>query len=378
MQHRPLRRVGLPVSWRAAGLPHVAEGKTGPTAAGLSARFFVPCSFARRLQEREFDTGYDTRRRAVEASLPACRKRAFTTHADRLRPRLQGGRLLVAGPAARCAAGRGRRRRHRTRRPDKPHGDGRRPTGGSELDGARVEDRRRRLGAREHRRGATTRQWLHTSLAAVAVAATLAAIPSPAAAAVSIQGAVTVTLEVQAPPVIASPPPSEAVLRMSEWVRKNLPEIPPDPNYGHRASRRRQSVSFYRACHGELDQGDLVDQAPWGMVEPSVTICRPEHATAPAGRARYAPIAQVDRPFCASNDKTETVHARAKWGRVIVLWHGCEIDKAAQKSSRTRAFVAVAPIRPLVASISNNFCGFPTPLPANKKRIRDMPGYSGI
>ena len=82
----------------------------------------------------------------------------------------------------------------------------------------------------EHRRGATTRQWLRTSLAAVAVAATLAAIPSPAAAAVSIQGAVTVTLEVQAPPVIASPPLSEAVLRMSEWVRKNLPEIPPDPN----------------------------------------------------------------------------------------------------------------------------------------------------
>ena len=112
-------------------------------------------------------------------------------------------------------------------------------------------------------------------------------------------------------------------------------------------------MSFYRACHGELDQGDLVDQVPWGMVEPSVTICRPEHATAPAGRARYAPIAQVDRPFCASNDKTETVHARAKCGRVIVLWHGCEIDKAAQKSSRTRAFVAVAPIRPLVASISN-------------------------
>ena len=47
------------------------------------------------------------------APLPAYRKRAFTTHADRLRPRLQGGRLLVAGPAARCAAGRGRRRRQR-------------------------------------------------------------------------------------------------------------------------------------------------------------------------------------------------------------------------------------------------------------------------
>ena len=33
-----------------------------------------------------------------------CRKRPFTTHADRLRPRLEGGRLPVAGPTARRAA----------------------------------------------------------------------------------------------------------------------------------------------------------------------------------------------------------------------------------------------------------------------------------
>ena len=45
------------------------------------------------------------------ASAPVCRKRPFTTHADRLRPRLEGRRLPVAGPAARRAAGRGRRRR---------------------------------------------------------------------------------------------------------------------------------------------------------------------------------------------------------------------------------------------------------------------------
>ena len=32
-----------------------------------------------------------------------CRKRPFTTHADRRRPRLQGGRFPVAGPAARRA-----------------------------------------------------------------------------------------------------------------------------------------------------------------------------------------------------------------------------------------------------------------------------------
>ena len=39
------------------------------------------------------------------APSPACRKRPFTTHADRLRPRLEGGRLPVAGPAALRAAG---------------------------------------------------------------------------------------------------------------------------------------------------------------------------------------------------------------------------------------------------------------------------------
>ena len=33
------------------------------------------------------------------------RKRPFTTHADRLRSRLKGGRLPVAGPVARRAAG---------------------------------------------------------------------------------------------------------------------------------------------------------------------------------------------------------------------------------------------------------------------------------
>ena len=56
-----------------------------------------------------------------------CPKRAFTTQADRLRPRLEGGRLPVAGPAARRATGRGRRRRprlprRRVRRPRRPTG----------------------------------------------------------------------------------------------------------------------------------------------------------------------------------------------------------------------------------------------------------------
>ena len=48
-----------------------------------------------------------------EGSSPVCRKRPFTTQADRLRSRLEGGRLPVAGPTTRRPAGRGRRRRQR-------------------------------------------------------------------------------------------------------------------------------------------------------------------------------------------------------------------------------------------------------------------------
>ena len=92
--------------------------------------------------------GYGGARRT--ALLSVCLKRPFTTHADRLRPRLKGGRLPVAGPAARRAAGRGRRRRPRlprlrVRRP-------RRPPGTRQLC-ARAEDgrRARRLEARPPR-----------------------------------------------------------------------------------------------------------------------------------------------------------------------------------------------------------------------------------
>lgn len=81
----------------------------------------------------------------------------------------------------------------------------------------------------ERRQGATTHRWLCSGMAAVAVTAALSMIPFPAMAAVSIQGAVSITPSVELPPLIESPSPSATVLRMSEWARKNLPEIPPDP-----------------------------------------------------------------------------------------------------------------------------------------------------
>ena len=95
----------------------------------------------------------DAGRSAPGAGLPItsiCRKRPFTTHADRLRPRLKDRRLPVAGPAARRAADRGRRRRPRLprRRVRRP----RRPPGTRQLPARAPDGRRaRRLEARPPR-----------------------------------------------------------------------------------------------------------------------------------------------------------------------------------------------------------------------------------
>ena len=52
-----------------------------------------------KTQNQTRDTTHGGARR--KATTPSCPKRLFTTHADRLRPRLRGGRLPVAAPASR-------------------------------------------------------------------------------------------------------------------------------------------------------------------------------------------------------------------------------------------------------------------------------------
>ena len=49
--------------------------------------------------------GINSSKRSTGPCSPLCRKRPFTTHADRLRPRLEDRRLPVAGPAVRRPAG---------------------------------------------------------------------------------------------------------------------------------------------------------------------------------------------------------------------------------------------------------------------------------
>ncbi len=52
----------------AAGPTRVAEGQTGPTSAGRSGRFSVPCSFTERMRNVDWDTAYDTWKGSPEAA----------------------------------------------------------------------------------------------------------------------------------------------------------------------------------------------------------------------------------------------------------------------------------------------------------------------
>ena len=65
---RPYRREAQLVAGTPPGpdVLQVVIAQGGLTSSGLSARVSVPCCFARRLQDIESDTGYDTRRRVPE------------------------------------------------------------------------------------------------------------------------------------------------------------------------------------------------------------------------------------------------------------------------------------------------------------------------
>ena len=86
----------------AAGPPHVAEGKTEPTSAGLVSTGLRAMLFCSTYARHRIRHGIrHTAARAGRRPRPVCRKRPFTTHADRLRPRLKGGRLPGRGGAGR-------------------------------------------------------------------------------------------------------------------------------------------------------------------------------------------------------------------------------------------------------------------------------------
>ena len=94
-----------------------------------------------------------------------------------------------------------------------------------------------------------------------------------------------------------------------------------------------------------LSQGDVVDGIPWGAIDAPLTVCRPNDAKLDKGKSNYAPLSKVRNPFNSSRDKKEFVHARAGYGRGVVLWHDCEIDDYKHQGRPVaKAVAAVAPI----------------------------------
>ena len=113
----------MPLSGRAVSAPRGTRPELDLALAGgvcstSTPRHTGPCHARSRdvckTENPTRDTTHGGAGRKAPSSL--CRKRPFTTHADRRRSRLKGGRLPVAGPVARRAAGRWRRRRPRLRR----------------------------------------------------------------------------------------------------------------------------------------------------------------------------------------------------------------------------------------------------------------------
>lgn len=103
----------------------------------------------------------------------------------------------------------------------------------------------------------------------------------------------------------------------------------------------------YKPPSEVLDQGDVVPDVPWGLVKAPAIVCRPHHGiNATSGDATFGIATNVKDAF-RRNDAREIVHATTKRGLVLVLWHGCQIDKFAEHDKQDKAFVAVVPILPL-------------------------------
>lgn len=101
----------------------------------------------------------------------------------------------------------------------------------------------------------------------------------------------------------------------------------------------------------DLNQGDIIDNIPWGLIVAPTTVCRPDNRKAVTGKAvSYADANQASKP-AAWELKPEVIHAIANCGLGVVVWHGCQIDKwKHKKAGRDRsdkAFVGIAPVIPI-------------------------------
>lgn len=147
-------------------------------------------------------------------------------------------------------------------------------------------------------------------------------------------------------------------------------------------------ASFYVAPSSVLNQGDIVDHVPWGLIEAPTTLCRPNNRTKSTGTAFYGSVTDLKDPRPWAHDP-EFLHGLGWNGLAMVLWHGCQLDKwknkdietGDDKNRQSRAFAGVAPIlsldcyehaegRPDIMS-RKHYAFFP--LPAVKTEARQIP-----
>jgi hypothetical protein len=105
-------------------------------------------------------------------------------------------------------------------------------------------------------------------------------------------------------------------------------------------------ADFYLQAGAKLSQGDIVRDVPWGRIPDPVLVCRPNDQKAKTGKARYGPKDEIkDGGVAFANARVEQIHARAKQGLGVVLWHDCEIDKFEEQGrSEDQWYAAIAPV----------------------------------
>ena len=108
--------------------------------------------------------------------------------------------------------------------------------------------------------------------------------------------------------------------------------------------------SFFIGLSHDLNQGDIVDHIPWGLIEAPTTLCRPNDRKQPNGKAFYGLVGDLKTPAPWAHEP-EFVHASSWSGLAMVLWHGCQLDKwknrdgnGEQIDQSVKAFTAIAPV----------------------------------
>lgn len=106
-------------------------------------------------------------------------------------------------------------------------------------------------------------------------------------------------------------------------------------------------AQFYSKLQSGLNQGDIVSDVPWGVIDAPLSFCRPSPNK--PGQAFYAPIAEAKRDPLPFTRGPEVIHAVGHAPTLgMVIWEDCQIEKMMNQGQDERKwYVSVAPIRPL-------------------------------